>query len=145
MSNDQMTSETLLVASAIAKHQVMFIEIVRAEGPGELTGNKHRVESFAEANLLLGSWRIPEATHADKCDFKVVWGDDESTEYTGTYFLEHANNAQSLNAHIQNTAEINSGATRPHFWNDEEWRRHLIRTEPYRHEVKRFLDNFKLE
>lgn len=133
------------------QHTVKEVHLLRAEGSGD-TNNKYILPSYEAANALLSEWSktAPSGGGYDKCDFMVVFNDEESTEYNGTYGLRHFSCKQeegdsiNLSKRIRDFCEFSAGleSARPEWMSDKNWQDSLDRGADSAKEYVYFLEAF---
>lgn len=126
------------------KYKVSSIEITRIEGPEELCNVKWEFQTFAEANALLNAWRVEGLEHSDRCDYKVVWDDPKSQCYEGYYYLNHADEKQSLNDRVRFMANFYAGFFRPESYDDQAWAAHQRNIASTKEHFEHLLTHFEM-
>jgi len=72
---------------------VKEVHLDKVEGKISLYGSKYEVTSFDEADTVLFGWAANAPVEGyDKVKFRVVFADEERTEYEGTYYLMSPDN-----------------------------------------------------
>jgi hypothetical protein len=114
------------------KTKGLEITIRRTEGPSALC-KSFTCNSFEEANKFLSdmSFTAPTTGGYDKCDFKVVFGNESDDDYSGRYDLKHYSvEIPDLAKRINDNLNFHTGRLKPDHMEEEQYQHFLSNAYP---------------
>jgi hypothetical protein len=133
------------------KHQVVKVELDRAEGPCdecvkvEFAGADAMMK--AQTQMIRWSHTAPKDGGYDKCDFTVTFDDGQT--YKGRYDLVHSgrnDGGETIAEQVRNYIGFLAGELRPSWMDDSQWLRACQRHEAdgMATEARKFLEAYEV-